>query len=71
MISDTALQIEVGRLLVRLYEKRFAALDKLTLDRLLAKNPYLYRALGISDASEFIQQLMIYLQIQELLYYPL
>ena len=59
MISDTALQIEVGRLLVRLYEKRFAALDKLTLDRLLAKNPYLYRALGISDASEFIQQLMI------------
>ena len=59
MIADVTLKKEVGRLLVRLYGKRFAALDKLTLERLLAKNPYLYRALGISDASEFIHQLMI------------
>jgi hypothetical protein len=59
MISDSVLEEEVGRLLARLYDKRFGALDKLTLDRLLNKNPYLYRALGISDAAEFIHQLMI------------
>lgn len=59
MISDTALQAEVGRLLDVLYSKRFAALDKLSLTRLLSKNPYLYRALGIANSSEFIMQLMV------------
>ena len=58
-IADQQLKTEVGRLLTTLYAKRFAALDKLTLARLLNKNPYLYRALGIADSSEFIQQLMI------------
>jgi Type II restriction endonuclease EcoO109I len=59
MISDQLLQNEIGRLLEVLYGKRFAALGKLTLARLLNKNPYLYRALGIADSSEFIMQLMI------------
>ena len=59
MISDAALTQEVGRLLAVLYDKRFGALKKLSLARLLNKNPYLYRALGISDSSEFIMQLMI------------
>ena len=59
MIPDAQLHAEVGRLLGILYAKRFAALDKLSLGRLLSKNPYLYRALGIADSLEFIQQLMI------------
>ena len=59
MIANKVLQAEVGRLLEVLYAKRFAALEKLTLTRVLAKNPYLYRALGIGDPSEFIMQLMV------------
>lgn len=59
MIANKALQQEIGRLLDVLYAKRFAALDKLGLDRLLSKNPYLYRALGIGNAAEFISQLML------------
>jgi Type II restriction endonuclease EcoO109I len=59
MILDTLLCEEIGRLLGVLYGKRFAALDNLSLNRLLAKNPYLYRALGIADPSEFITQLMV------------
>lgn len=59
MMSEQLLQDEIGRLLSVLYGKRFAALDKLGLAKLLNKNPYLYRALGISDSSEFIMQLMV------------
>ncbi|MDT7834073.1 PmeII family type II restriction endonuclease [Aquabacterium sp. OR-4] len=59
MISDAALGAEVGRLLEVLYQKRFAALDRLTLSDLLAKNPYLYRALGLTKPSNFIEQLLI------------
>ena len=42
-----------------LYSKRFGALGRLTLGKLLNKNPYLYRALGLADSSEFIEQLLI------------
>ena len=59
MISEIELQTEVGRLLTTLYAKRFGALAKLSLKKLLGKNPYLYRALGISDPAEFVNQLMI------------
>lgn len=59
MILEIDLQTEVGSLLTTLYKKRFGALAKLSLEKLLGKNPYLYRALGISDPSEFINQLMI------------
>lgn len=59
MIAKKSLEKEVGRLLAVLYGKRFAALDKLSLSRLLNKNPYLYRALGFSDSSEFMMQLMV------------
>lgn len=59
MIAENLLTQEVGRLLGVLYGKRFAALDKLNLARILNKNPYLYRALGFSDSSEFIMQLMV------------
>ena len=59
MIAENLLTTEVGRLLDILYGKRFAALEKLDLTRILNKNPYLYRALGFSDSSEFIMQLMV------------
>ena len=59
MISDSRLNTEVGRLLEILYAKRFGALERLTLGKLLNKNPYLYRALGFTDSSEFIGQLLI------------
>jgi hypothetical protein len=59
MISNRLLEKEIGHLLEVLYGKRFAALDRLDLARLLNKNPYLYRALGIADSSEFIMQLMV------------
>lgn len=59
MMPELLLQEEIGRLLGILYGKRFAAIDKLNLARLLSKNPYLYRALGIADSSEFIMQLMV------------
>lgn len=59
MISEKLLTAEIGRLLCILYGKRFAALGKLNLSRILSKNPYLYRALGFSDSSEFIMQLMV------------
>jgi len=58
-ISESDLGLEVGRLLDTLYAKRFAALEKLTLSRLLNKNPYLYRALGLADSSELVMQRMI------------
>lgn len=59
MIADSRLNTEVGRLLEILYAKRFGALERLTLGKLLNKNPYLYRALGFTDSSEFIGQLLI------------
>ncbi len=59
MIIEAILSAEIGRLLDILYGKRFSALENLGLGRLLNKNPYLYRALGLGDSSEFIMQLMI------------
>jgi hypothetical protein len=58
MISEAALKVEVDRLLTVLYEKRLAAIEKLTLSSLLSKNPYLYRALGVSKPHELIDQLL-------------
>jgi hypothetical protein len=58
LIDESQLDAKVGQLLEVLYQKRFASLDGLTLTKLINKNPYLYRALGIEDASEFIEQLL-------------
>ena len=59
MIEAKALEDQVGLLLSVLYAKRFASLEKLRLKRLLDKNPYLYRALGIEDSLELLRQLLI------------
>ena len=59
MIEQLALDREVGRLLEVLYAKRFASLEKLSLQTLLSKNPYLYRALGESEPVSLIKQMLI------------
>src|SRR5690606_25778837 len=59
MINEEKLDHEISRLLNILYTKRFSALEKLSTIKLLSKNPYLYRALGINDPDSFIEQLMI------------
>ena len=59
MIDQEVLQAEVARLLAVLYQKRFDALHRLSLTKLLSKNPYLYRALGLTRPSDFVEQVMI------------
>lgn len=59
MISDALLTQKVGELLATLYQKRFSALQELKLGDLLKKNPYLYRALGATRATEFIEQMLV------------
>ena len=58
MIEESKLEVRVGELLEILYTKRFASLESLTLTKLINKNPYLYRAIGINDPSVFIDQLL-------------
>lgn len=58
MIDETKLDTKVGELLEVLYAKRFAKLEKLTLTKLINKNPYLYRAIGVDDPPGFIDQLL-------------
>lgn len=58
MIEQQALEAEVDRLLKVVYGKRFATLEKLTLSKLLSKNPYLYRGLGIVKAEEWVDEVL-------------
>ncbi len=59
MMDEALLREKVGALLATLYGKRLAALQALTLADLLKKNPYLYRALGVSRPVEFIEQALL------------
>lgn len=54
MINQDDLDGEISRLLDILYSKRFAKLEEIKLHRLLQKNPYLFRAIGLNDCSELI-----------------
>ena len=58
MISKSALDRKVAELLAVLYERRFAQLNALTLTKLLNKNPYLYRAIGIQRPDDFLDGLL-------------
>ncbi|MBS0251272.1 MAG: cytoplasmic protein [Proteobacteria bacterium] len=58
MIDEAKLDAKVGELLETLYRKRFSALESLTLTKLINKNPYLYRAIGVDVPAEFIDQLL-------------
>lgn len=59
MIKESKLEAKVGELLEALYSKRLKKLEGLTLTKLINKNPYLYRAIGINDPSDFIEQLLV------------
>ncbi|UAA38352.1 hypothetical protein KIH87_16945 [Paraneptunicella aestuarii] len=55
MINQNDLDSEINRLLEILYSKRFLKLEEIDLKRLLKKNPYLFRAIGLNDCSELIE----------------
>jgi hypothetical protein len=59
MIDEAALNAEIGRLLGKLYARRFAGLAGLKLTKLLNKNPYLYRAVGLNDPAKLIEQMLV------------
>ncbi|MDY0019890.1 MAG: PmeII family type II restriction endonuclease, partial [Anaerolineae bacterium] len=44
--------------IVDFHERRIASLEKLTLNRLLSKNPYLFKAKYITDAADLIKSLL-------------
>lgn len=58
MICQTKLDNEIERLLNVLYEKRFAKLEEVDLQRLLKKNPFLFRAIGLTDTSELVEAML-------------
>ena len=58
MITKSALNRKVAELLAVLYERRFAQLSTLTLTKLLNKNPYLYRAVGIQRPDDLLDGLL-------------
>ena len=57
-MTDQELEILVQGNLAIVYERRLEAIRNLTLAKLLRKNPYLFRAKGIRDASDFIESLL-------------
>lgn len=58
MISQEKLDAEIQRLLGILYEKRLEKLLNTDLKRLLKKNPYLYRSIGLEDPNELVEALL-------------
>ncbi len=58
MISKSTLDRKVAELLTVLYERRFAQLNALTLTKLLNKNPYLFRAIGIQRPDDLLDGLL-------------
>lgn len=58
-IKPQLLEKKIGDLLDVFYSKRSVALDDLKLiNTLKRKNPYLYRAVGVSDASEIVEEIL-------------
>lgn len=58
-IDATILASQIGVLLDAFYIKRIVALDDLKLQKtLLRKNPYLFRAAGVSDANQIVEDIL-------------
>jgi len=58
-IDADLLESKIGELLDVFYNKRSIALDSLKLiNTLKRKNPYLYRAVGVSDASDIVEEIL-------------
>jgi len=58
VIDQTQLDSEISRLLNILYSKRFDKLEDVDLQRLLKKNPYLFRSIGLEDPNELIEAML-------------
>jgi len=58
MIDSSALDTKIEQLLGTLYLRRFVQLRSLTLTKLLNKNPYLYRAVGIQRPDHLLDGLL-------------
>lgn len=58
MINQNSLDQEIQRLLNILYDKRFKKLDDVDLKRLLKKNPYLFRSIGIDDPNVLVESML-------------
>lgn len=58
MISEDQLDTKIKQLLDIVYEKRFNKLKETELKRLLKKNPYLFRSVGINDANDLIEAML-------------
>jgi len=58
MIDQKNLDQEIQGLLNILYEKRFKKLNEVDLQRLLKKNPFLFRSIGIDDPNELIEAML-------------
>jgi hypothetical protein len=58
MIDSNGLDTKIEQLLGTLYERRFVQLRTLTLTKLLNKNPYLYRAVGIQRPDHLLDGLI-------------
>lgn len=59
MITATELESKIAELLDDFYRRRLAKISTLRLEHALRrKNPYLYRAVGIEQASEIVGQLL-------------
>lgn len=54
MIEQQLLDAEIEQLLNTLYKKRFSKLEEVDLNRLLKKNPFLFRSIGIDDPNELV-----------------
>jgi hypothetical protein len=58
-IDADLLENKISELLDVFFAKRYAALTDLKLlDPIKRKNPYLYRAIGVSDASEIVEEIL-------------
>lgn len=59
IVSSERLSAKIGDLLDNFYRRRSAKLDELQLIQALQrKNPYLFRATGVSDASEIVEEIL-------------
>lgn len=59
-MESSELEAIIRQCLSRFYERRISALDALNLEKVLSrKNPYLFRAAGISNAPEMINELLV------------
>jgi hypothetical protein len=58
LIDESILDQKVSELLQGLYERRLSTLSELSLQTLLSKNPYLYRAIDAGSADRLIGELL-------------